>query len=243
VTPAAPLAVITGGSRGIGRAFVLEAARRGHRVLFTYRSRTAEAEALEAEVAASGGVAEPLRAELADPADVAAVVEAALARAPVSVLVNNAGVVADCTLDTLTDELWQEAMAVNLTAPCLLARGLRHALARSSGSILNVSSTGGVVGSVHGVAYGASKAGLIGLSQTLARELAPNVRVNVIAPGPVATELYEALPESERTPVEAETPLGRVGQPEEIARAGLDIAGWGFATGQTVVIDGGRVMH
>lgn len=236
----AGLAVVTGGSRGIGRAFVVEAARRGYRILFTYRIREAEAESVAAEVAADGGIAEHVRADLGDPTAVAAVATAAKERSPVALLVNNAGIVADSTIDTLTPELWDEALRVNLTAPCLLAQALRVELAEARGSILNVSSTGGVVGSVHGPAYGATKAGLIGLSQTLARELAPHVRVNTIAPGPVATELYESLPEHERLPVEASTPLGRVGRPEEIARAGLDLAEWGFATGQVVVVDGGR---
>lgn len=241
--PQPGVAVVTGGSRGIGSAFVGQAAARGHRVVFSYRTRQDEAERVRRAVLDAGGHAVAVRADMASPADLERLAAVALESGPVALLVNNAGIVADCTLDTLTPALWEEAVAVNLTAPCFLARALAPALRASRGAILNVSSTGGVVGSVHGVAYGATKAGLIGLTQTLARELAPDVRVNTLAPGPVDTELWAALPEHERTPVEAETPLRRVGTAAEVAAAGLDLASWGFATGQTVVVDGGRVMH
>ena len=124
----------------------------------------------------------------------------------------------------------------------LLARELAPDLARNGGAIVNVASDGGVAGSVHGAPYGASKAATIGLGHTLARELAPGVRVNTLAPGPIATDMWAAVPERDRRAVEDATPLGRVGTSDEIARCALDLASWTYVTGQTLVINGGRVM-
>ena len=157
-------------------------------------------------------------------------------------LVNNAGTMAHGLLGELTTEGWRRSFDVHVTAPMVLARGFAESLRATRGAILNVSSTGGVVGSVHGAAYGASKAAVLGLSKSLARELAPDVRVNTLAPGPVGTDMYADLPEDERRAVEDETPLGRVAEPREIAVAGLDLCHWTYATGQTLVVDGGRVM-
>jgi 3-oxoacyl-[acyl-carrier protein] reductase len=239
----APLAVVTGGSRGIGRAFVLEAARRGHRVLFSYLSRDDEAAETVRRAEALGGRAEAVRADMGLAAGVAALVAAARERGPVSVLVNSAGVSEECSLESMTREAWERALAVNLTAPTFLAQGLAAGLRERRGAILSVSSDGGVAGSLHGPPYGTTKAGLIGLTKTLARELAPEVRCNAIAPGPVATDMWFAIaPEVQQQVVEREMPLKRIAQPEDIARAGLDIASWPDATGIVVVLDGGRIM-
>ncbi len=237
------VAVVSGGSRGIGRAFVFEAARRGWDVVFGYRSRSAEAADVVAAVEQAGARALAVQGDMANPGDVAALGEQALAFGEVSLLVNNAGLGIECFLRDLTPELWAEMIAVNLTAPCFLARALEPSLSRNNGAIVNISSTGGVVGSVHGPAYGATKAGLIGLTMTLARELAPHVRVNALAPGPVATEMWFAMKDDVQRRVEAEMPLRRVATPEDIARAGLDVASWPDATGQVITIDGGRVMR
>jgi 3-oxoacyl-[acyl-carrier protein] reductase len=138
---------------------------------------------------------------------------------------------------------WERVLAVNLTAPTFLTKELRGDLVQARGSILNVSSDGGVAGSLHGAPYGATKAGLIGLTKTVARELAPHVRCNAIAPGPVATEMWFSVdPETQRQVTEREVLLQRIAQPEDIARAGLDVASWPDATGIVVVLDGGRIM-
>lgn len=238
-----PVAVITGGSRGIGAAFVAEAARRGFDVVFGYRSR--EAEAREAVAAAEGLGARALavRGDIASLADVEQLAREALAFGEVTVLVNNAGLGIECFLGDLTPELWQQMVAVNLTAPCFLTKALQASLTSNRGSVVNISSTGGVVGSVHGPAYGSTKAGLIGLTMTLARELAPHVRVNALAPGPVTTEMWNAMTIEVQLKVESEMPLQRVAQPGDIARAGMDIASWPDMTGQVITIDGGRVMR
>jgi 3-oxoacyl-[acyl-carrier protein] reductase len=235
--------VVTGGSRGIGRAFVLEAARRGYDVVFSYRSREADAAETIELAAALGGEAVKVCADLEDFEAVRTVASAAHARGRVSLLVNNAGIGEEFTLEQLTREGWERSVAINLTAPTFLAKELKADLVAARGAILNVSSDGGVAGSLHGAPYGATKAGLIGLTKTLARELAPHVRCNAIAPGPVATEMWFAIdPAVQQQVMEREMPLKRIAQPEDIARAGLDISSWPDASGIVVLLDGGRIM-
>jgi len=240
---ARPLAVVTGGSRGIGRAFVLEATRRGYDVVFSYRSREADAARTVELADALGGKARSVRADLKNFAGVRAVPSAAHARGRASLLVNNAGIGEEFTLEELTRDAWERSVAINLTAPTFLAKELKADLVSQRGAILNVSSDGGVAGSLHGAPYGATKAGLIGLTKTLARELAPHVRCNAIAPGPVATEMWFAIdPAVQEQVMEREMPLKRIAQPEDIARAGLDISSWPDASGIVVLLDGGRIM-
>jgi 3-oxoacyl-[acyl-carrier protein] reductase len=237
------VAVVTGGSRGIGAAFVLEAVRRGYRVLFSYRSRRSDAEQVAAQASALGGEAISVQADLVDFGAVDRVVDAARQVGRVALLVNNAGLGEEFTLETMTRGDWERVVAVNLTAPTFLTKGLRDDLVASRGSILNVSSDGGVAGSLHGAPYGATKAGLIGLTKTIARELAPHVRCNAIAPGPVATEMWFSVdPETQQQVTEREVLLKRIAQPQDMARAGLDVASWPDATGIVVVLDGGRIM-
>jgi 3-oxoacyl-[acyl-carrier protein] reductase len=238
-----PLAVITGGSRGIGRAFVVEAVRRGYRVLFSFLEREGEAAETVRLAAALGGEVASVRADLCRYDGVEAVAAAARARGPTRLLVNNAGIAEESSLGEMTRERWERALAVNLTAPTFLAKELGEGLAATGGAILNVSSDGGVAGSLHGPPYGVTKAGIIGLTKTLARELAPRVRCNAIAPGPVATEMWFAIdPKVQQQVVERETPLKRIAEPGDIARAGLDVCSWPDATGIVVVLDGGRIM-
>jgi 3-oxoacyl-[acyl-carrier protein] reductase len=241
--PARPLAVVTGGSRGIGRAFVLEAVRRGFDVVFSYRSREADAGETSKQARRAGGEAVGVRADLQRFDEIARIVDAAHEKGAVSLLVNNAGIGEEFTLEEMSREAWERSVAINLTAPTFLAKGLKADLVARRGAILNVSSDGGVAGSLHGAPYGATKAGLIGLTKTLARELAPDVRVNAIAPGPVATEMWFAIDQAVQDQVvEREMPLKRIAQPEDIARAGLDISSWPDASGIVVLLDGGRIL-
>ena len=238
-----PVALVTGGSRGIGGAFVLEAVRRGFKVVFTYRSRKDDADRTVAAARELGGEAIPFAADLVDFDAIGEVAAAARAAGPVALLVNNAGLGEEFTLQTMGREDWDRVLMVNLTAPTFLIKALRDDLVANRGSIVNVSSDGGVAGSLHGAPYGATKAGLIGLPKTIARELAPDVRCNAIAPGPVATEMWYAVdPETQKQVTEREVLLRRVAQPDDIARAGLDLASWPDATGLVVVLDGGRIM-
>ena len=238
-----PIAVVTGGSRGIGRAFVLEAVRRGYRVVFSYHSRRNDAGETSNAASRLGGEAIGVQGDLAGFEAIGSLGRAARSLGPVTLLVNNAGIAEEYTLQQMTREAWERSLAINLTAPCFLVKELRDDLVANKGSILNVSSDGGVAGSLHGAPYGATKAGLVGLTKTLARELAPDVRCNAIAPGPVTTEMWFSIDEAvQRRVVEREMPLRRIAEPEDIARAGLDIASWPDATGIVVLLDGGRIM-
>ena len=239
----AGVALVTGGSRGIGGAFVLEAVRRGYRVVFSFRSRREDADRIVARASELGGQAIAVQADLEEFEAVARLAAAARAEGRVSLLVNNAGLGDEYTLPTMERADWERVLAVNLTAPTFLIKELRDDLVAARGSILNVSSDGGVAGSLHGAPYGATKAGIVGLTKTIARELAPEVRCNAIAPGPVATEMWFAIdPQIQEQVTEREVLLKRIAQPEDIARAGLDIASWPDATGIVVVLDGGRIM-
>lgn len=235
-------AVVTGGARGIGRGIVVEAARRGYDVVFTHRGRGSDASETVAAASSQGTRVAGVVADLTTAEGIQAVVEVATQFSPLHLLINNAGMLIDGTIADTPSEIWLQHLQLHAWAPMQLARELAPAIAETNGAILNVASDGGVVGSVHGPAYGASKAATIGLGKTLARELAPSVRVNNIAPGPVATDMWAAVPDADRQLVEAQTPLKRVGSIDEVAAACLDICGWTYVTGQTIILDGGRVM-
>ncbi len=237
-----PVAVVTGASRGIGRAVALEAARRGYDVLIGFRSDPLMAKEVADAVEAAGRRAEVCAADLAELAGVVHTAEAARRLGPVALLVNNAGVTNSGPLSQLDFDLWERTLALNLTAPVWLTRELAPDLARNLGAVVNIGSTGGIVGSVHSLPYSASKAGLIGATKTLARMLAPKVRVNLVAPGITDTDLLDGITETQKSSIVAEQPLARIADAEEIARVVLDVSAWTYATGQTVVVDGGRVM-
>lgn len=233
------VAVVTGGSRGIGRAFVIEAAKRGYTVAFTHRGRKDDAAQTIKE---AGPNAHGFLVDLVSEEAVAGFAKQVLELGPVGLLINNAGVGLEGKINELDPEAWRTSFTVHVDAPMWLSKHLIDSLRTTKGAILNISSTGGVVGSLHGVAYGASKSAVIGLAKTMAREFAPDVRVNALAPGGVATDMYRELPEDQRIQNEAETPLNRIPEPAEIARVGLDVCHWPNVTGQTIVADGGRVM-
>jgi 3-oxoacyl-[acyl-carrier protein] reductase len=235
------VAVITGASRGIGRAVALEAASRGFIVLCCAQSQ-AGAGKVANEIERRGRHAAVCSSDLATPEGVDTVVTAADRMGSVSLLVNNAGITTSGLLDDLELDAWDRTLALNLTAPVWLTKLLAPQLAAHHGSVVNIGSTGGIVGSVHSLPYAASKAGLIGATKTLARMLAPAVRVNLVAPGIVDTDLLADITDDQRATILAGQPLNWLGAAEEIARTVLDISSWTYATGQTVVVDGGRVM-
>lgn len=237
------VAVVTGGSRGIGRMLVVECARRGYTVVFSHRGRGDDVAGTIKDAAGFGSVIVSVEADVTNQADVDRLARIARTHGPVHVLINNAGVLLEGPLEATTEHAWNHSFAVHVTGPMYLARALAPSLTETNGSILHVASDGGVAGSVYGAAHDASKAAMIGLSKTLARELAPRVRVNSIAPGAVNTDMWDSVPEEVRARIIAETPLMRVGRSDEIARACLDICSWMSVTGQTIVVDGGRIMH
>ena len=232
------LALVTGGSRGIGRAIAVELARAGAEVVVGYRTGAAEAEQVAKEI---GGRA--LQADLSVPEEAAGLVEAA---GDIDILVNNAGLTRDGLIARMSDEDWRTVIDTNLGGAFATCRAAaRGMMKRRSGSIINLTSVVGLHGNPGQTNYAASKAGLIGLTKALARELATRgVRVNAIAPGYIETALTGVLPEAVREAILGNTPLGRLGTPEDVAGAVRFLCSdeASFITGEVLLVDGGLGM-
>jgi 3-oxoacyl-[acyl-carrier protein] reductase len=232
------MALVTGGSRGIGRAIALELGRAGAEVVVGYRTGREEAEAVATEI---GGRA--VEADVSDAESAAALVEAA---GDVDVLVNNAGLTRDGLLVRMSDEDWRTVIDTNLSSVFYTCRAAARPMMRKrSGSIVNVSSIVGVHGNWGQTNYAASKAGIIGFTKSLARELGSrNVRANVVAPGYVKTQLTDVLPEQATQAMLQNTPLGRLGDPEDVAGAVRFLCSDAarFVTGDVLLVDGGLGM-
>jgi len=231
-------ALVTGASKGIGRAIAEELARAGASVVVGYRSAQDEAEELASAI---GGRA--VQADVSSPAEARRLVEEA---GDVDVLVNNAGLTRDGVLARMPDEDWDTVIATNLSSVFYTCRAItRPMMKKRGGSIVNISSVVGVHGNWGQTNYAASKAGIIGFTKSLARELGSrNVRANVVAPGYVKTQLTEVLPEEATKAMIANTPLGRVADPAEVAGAVRFLASdaAAFITGEVLLVDGGLGM-
>ncbi len=232
------LALVTGASKGIGRAIAHELAGAGAVVVVGYRTGRDEAESLAAEI---GGRA--VMADVSDAASAAALVEAA---GDVDVLVNNAGLTRDGLLARMSDDNWHTVIETNLSSVFYTCRAVaRPMMKRRSGAIVNVSSIVGVHGNAGQTNYAASKAGIIGFTKSLARELGSRgVRANVVAPGYVRTQLTEVLPEEATAAMLTATPLGRLGDPGDVAGAVRFLCSdeASFVTGTVLLVDGGLGM-
>lgn len=239
-------AIVTGGSKGIGLAVVKSFLGAGASVEYYSRSKAEEHGALEALAAAEGVSVLWVACDVADEAAVEAAVAASLARGPVDVLVNNAGVTRDGLVFRMQLDDWKAVIDTNLTSAFLLSRAVARAMIKQrSGSIVNVSSVVGIMGNGGQTNYSASKAGLIGFTKSLAREVAGRgVRVNAIAPGFVETAMTDKIPEEAKEKLKAQIPLGRTARPEEIASVALFLASEmaSYVTGEVVKIDGGMGM-
>jgi 3-oxoacyl-[acyl-carrier protein] reductase len=231
-------ALVTGASKGIGRAIAEELARAGATVVIGYRSGQDEAEELASAI---GGRA--VQADVSSPAEARRLVEEA---GDVDVLVNNAGLTRDGVLARMPDEDWDTVIATNLSSVFYTCRAItRPMMKKRAGSIVNISSVVGVHGNWGQTNYAASKAGIIGFTKSLARELGSrNVRANVVAPGYVKTQLTDVLPEEATQAMIANTPLGRVADPAEVAGAVRFLASdaAAFITGEVLLVDGGLGM-
>ena len=231
-------ALVTGGSRGIGRAIAEELARAGAAVVIGYRSGADEAAAVASAI---GGTA--IQADVADPTAAARLIEEA---GELDILVNNAGLTRDGLLMRMSDDDWQAVIETNLSGTFYTCRAVaRGMLKRRSGSIINISSIVGIHGNLGQTNYSASKAGIIGFTKSLAREVGGRgVRANVVAPGYVQTRLTEAIPEEMQQGMLAATPLGRFGAPDDITGAVRFLASdeSSFVTGAVLVVDGGLGM-
>lgn len=241
------VAVVTGGSRGIGRAAALELSQQGARVLVNYQQNAAAAAAVVDQISASGGEAWAYAADVRDEAAVQAMIDATLARwGRLDVLVNNAGITADAPMVRLKPEQWQQVIETDLTSVFLCCRAAVPVMrAQRYGRIINIGSLAGLAGNVGQTNYSAAKAGLVGLSRALAREVAAaGVTVNVVAPGYIDTDLVETVSPALRAWALQVIAMGRFGRPEEAAAAIGFLASprASYITGHVLTVDGGWVM-
>ena len=236
-------ALVTGASQGIGRAAALLLARQGARVVVAARNEE-RLTALAAEVVAAGGQALPLQLDLARPAEVAARFATLPAEwAEIDVLVNNAGITADGLMARMSLDQWESVLTTNLTGAFAVTRELLRGMMRKRwGRIVSVSSVVGLMGNPGQVNYAASKAGLVGFSKSLAREVGSrNITVNVVAPGYIVTAMTESLPEKGRQELEAGIALRRLGSVDDVAAAVLYLCSdeAAYVTGHVLNVSGG----
>jgi 3-oxoacyl-[acyl-carrier protein] reductase len=240
-------AVVTGGSRGIGRATVLALARNGDQVAFCYASDEDRANETVRLADAEGHKVVAVRADVADAKAVDRAFEEVEGQlGPVTVLVNNAGITRDGLVARMSDDQWQSVIDTNLTGAFhTIRRATKSMMKARYGRIVNVASVGGHMGNAGQANYAAAKAGLLGLSRSVARELAPRgITCNVVALGPIVTAMTDGMPEEWRARAEAVVPLGRFGTPEECAAviSFLCSEAAGYVTGALVPVDGGMGM-
>lgn len=240
-------AVVTGASRGIGRAIALKLAQDGANVVVNYSGSQAKAEEVVAEIKALGQQAIAVQANVADADEVKALMGAAMdAFGSIDILVNNAGITRDNLLMRMKEDEWDSVMATNLKGVFLCTKAVaRQMMKQRAGRIINVASIVGVAGNAGQANYVAAKAGVIGLTKTTAKELAArNILVNAVAPGFIATDMTDELPQEVKDAMLTQIPLAKLGQPEDVANvvAFLASEGANYMTGQTLHIDGGMVM-
>jgi 3-oxoacyl-[acyl-carrier protein] reductase len=230
------VALVTGGSRGIGRAIVEEFAAAGYKVAFTYAGNQAAAESLRP-------IATPYQADARNFACAEQVVaDAEATLGPIDTLINNAGIKRDGPLYNMDPAAWAEVIDTNLTGTFHYCRAVMRGLMRRGGAVINITSVSGIIGMAGQTNYSASKAGVIGLTKALAKEVARfGVRVNAIAPGFIDTDMTASIDENARKKLYAQIPLGKTGTPKQVARAALYLAGEdaGYITGQVLTMDGG----
>ena len=240
------VAVVTGGSRGIGRAIAIRLGRAGFTVVSVSRSVESGAGTVE-QITSQGGKAESLGVDVGDSAAVKAACEGILDRyGTVDVLVNNAGITRDGMFIRMTDEEWEDVLRTNLFSCFYWTRNLIRPMTRKRwGRIINISSVIGLTGNAGQANYAAAKAGILGMTKSLAREFASRtITVNAIAPGFIGTDMTEGLDESIQSQILSQTPLKRMGTTEEIASMAEYLVGEeaGYITGQVFTVDGGMVM-
>lgn len=241
------VALVTGASRGIGRAIALKFAQSGCDVIINYSSSKAQAEVLKDEIEKMGVKAMIVKCNVSNADEVEAMfsqIEKEFGR--LDILVNNAGITKDGLILRMSEDDFEQVLAVNLKGAFLCAKAAAKMMVKQrSGNIINISSVVGIIGNVGQANYSASKAGMIGFTKSLAKELASrNIRVNAIAPGFIKTDMTEVLSEKVKEAMLSSIPLGRFGEAEEVANVALFLASdlSSYITGQVIVVDGGMVM-
>jgi len=239
--------LITGASRGIGRAIALRFAKDGARVGINFRQNAVAAEATAEEVSSLGGEPLLLPGDATDQAAVASMFESLLGHwGRIDVLVNNAGIVRDTLILRMSDDDWDSVIATNLRSAFLCTRAaLRSMLRQRNGRIINVASISGLRGNAGQANYAASKAALVGFTKSVAREVASRgITVNAVAPGLIETDITAQMPEKARDALVQQIPIGRMGTPDEVAEVVSFLASdpAGYITGQAIVVDGGLAM-
>jgi 3-oxoacyl-[acyl-carrier protein] reductase len=242
------VALVTGGGRGIGRAIAARLAKGSAKVAISYRANDAAAEETANLVREAGAECELFKGDVATPEDVEVLVNGiGEAFGPVEILVNNAGTTRDNILLRMKDAEFDEVLATNLKGTYLCTRAVLRGMVRARwGRIVNVSSVVGLLGNAGQANYAASKAGIIGFTKSVAREVAGRgITANVVAPGYVETELTGSLPESIKEQILGQVPVGRFGELEEVAEVVAFLASdsAAYITGQTIAVDGGMVMQ
>ena len=249
---AGKLALVTGGSRGIGRAICERLSEEGCDIVFSYRSGKEEAEKTAALCREAGaGNVLAVRADVSSPDDCEMLLKEADSAALQTgasfyILVNNAGIVKDALMITMKNEDLDAVLDVNLKGSFYMMRGAaKRMLRKRAGRIINISSASGILGNAGQANYAASKAAVIGMTKSLAREIASRgITVNAVAPGLISTDMTAAMPEEARKKLAAEIPLGRPGDPRDVAEAVAFLAGDGgaYITGQVISVDGGMTI-
>jgi 3-oxoacyl-[acyl-carrier protein] reductase len=242
------VALVTGGGRGIGSAVAVRLANEGANVAISYRSNDATAEEAAEEVRAAGVLCEIFKGDVASPEDVDALFKGVgETLGQVEILVNNAGLTRDNLMMRMKEGEFDEVLRTNLKGTYLCTRAALRPMIRARwGRIVNVSSVVGLVGNAGQANYAASKAGIIGFTKSVAREVAGRgITANVVAPGYVETELTRGLPENVKDRIKGQVPVGRFGEAAEVADVVAFLAGesTGYVTGQTVAVDGGMTMQ
>ena len=240
-------ALVTGASRGIGRAIALALASKGFAVALNYAGSHDAAEAVKKEIEDAGGKAFTVQGDVSKSEDVDRIFKTVKDEfGGLDVLVNNAGINRDALLIRMKESNWDDVIATDLKSDFLTTKAAAAMMMRKrKGSIINISSVVGIMGKIGQANYAAAKAGVIGLTKACAKEMAArNIRVNAVAPGFIETAMTDGIPEKIREGMIASIPMGRMGQPEDIARAVCFLASddASYITGQVLVVDGGLVM-
>ncbi|KLU64676.1 3-oxoacyl-[acyl-carrier-protein] reductase FabG [Desulfosporosinus acididurans] len=241
------VAIVTGGGRGIGRAIALELAAAGVKVVVNYAGRSDKAEETVSLIRQAGGESIAVQADVSQAADVDHLVQMALEHfGKIDILVNNAGITRDGLMLRMKEADWDAVLATNLKGVFLCTKAVsKGMLKQRSGVIVNISSVVGLSGNAGQANYAAAKAGIIGLSKATAKEFASRgIRVNVVAPGYICTDMTETLPEGVQNEILQTIPLGRIGKPEEVAKVVRFLASpeSAYITGQVLCVDGGMEM-